>query len=894
MRSFVGVALALLGIGVTVAGCDGVLGIQVLDDPASTDASSADADTDSSDAWTGIGDAQSADAADSTDALAACGPLSCAGGCCDPTGRCIPASMQGVATCGTGGLACGACQAGESCSGGACSCGGTACTGCCDAHGNCLTQETNTACGAAGTACVQCASGQECGGQRQCVCDATSCPDGCCTTAGTCEHYSAQSMTSCGTGGALCSACVTGTTCNNAGECVCNAQSCPSGCCTAAGTCEDYASQSPTSCGTGGTSCAACAGSGSCISGQCTCGGTSCAGCCSGSTCELYANENSNSCGAGGAACSTCPTGTECNSQGACACNAQSCPNGCCNASGQCVPYASQTFTSCGAGGASCGACGTGLDCSTATGTCVCDAARCPSGCCSGGPTGTCEAYSTQTAASCGTAGATCSPCGNGVCDTTTGTCTCDAQTCPNGCCNGGPSGPCLPYASQGTGTCGTGGASCQSCSGGLQCSSAGACGPVLTVNFRPIGAGVTGSIISNPPGISCTGPCTTSAVFPSGTVVQLTVTGVSGSALVGWLPTSCSGTTCSVTMTSSQTVTYTATGNNIIFTTSAGFPGNLGGLAGANAKCSTAAANAGLPGHYVAWLATTTTDAQSGLGSARGWVRPDGLPFADTVGTSGGTTGLINGQVYYPPLLTELGIPIESSFVYTGAAADGSWSGESCSDWASASSTVSGSVGASYGSGLSWSIGGGGIACSSAGQMYCMGTDLAAPVSFSAQTGRRAFVSKGNFDPSTGIATADQLCQSEATSAGLPNASQFLAFIPSTTASAFSRFSTSGANWVRPDGTQLTSSPSSFVPMAGIDQHADGSYTSSAFYVWSGDGAGTAPGTSAKTCSGWTSSAGSGEVITVALSGTYWFSWNGSGITMACNTSAPVYCLEN
>ena len=108
-----------------------------------------------------------------------------------------------------------------------------------------------------------------------------------------------------------------------------------------------------------------------------------------------------------------------------------------------------------------------------------------------------------------------------------------------------------------------------------------------LTVNFRPLGAGAAGgSISSSPPGISCTGACMTSASFPIGTMVTLTVAGVSASALASWLPATCSGSSCSVTMSSAQTVSYVATGNNIVFVTSATHDGNLGGLAGAGALC--------------------------------------------------------------------------------------------------------------------------------------------------------------------------------------------------------------------------------------------------------------------------------------------------------------------
>ncbi len=44
------------------------------------------------------------------------------------------------------------------------------------------------------------------------------------------------------------------------------------------------------------------------------------------------------------------------------------------------------------------------------------------------------------------------------------------------------------------------------------------------------------------------------------------------------------------------------------VFVTSTTWTGALGGLAGADAKCGAAAADAGIPGNYLAWVSTTTT----------------------------------------------------------------------------------------------------------------------------------------------------------------------------------------------------------------------------------------------------------------------------------------------
>lgn len=52
------------------------------------------------------------------------------------------------------------------------------------------------------------------------------------------------------------------------------------------------------------------------------------------------------------------------------ACDATSCPTGCCTAAGACVLYASESNTTCGSSGAACSACPTGTSCNTAGGIC--------------------------------------------------------------------------------------------------------------------------------------------------------------------------------------------------------------------------------------------------------------------------------------------------------------------------------------------------------------------------------------------------------------------------------------------------------------------------------------------------------------------------------------------
>jgi hypothetical protein len=173
----------------------------------------------------------------------------------------------------------------------------------------------------------------------------------------------------------------------------------------------------------------------------------------------------------------------------------------------------------------------------------------------------------------------------------------------------------------------------------------------------------------------------------------------------------------------------------NLVFVTSTTQSGNLGGLAGADAICSTLAGNAGLPGTFVALLSTSTVDARNRLAGARGWVRPDGRVVADTI------EDLFDGSVYHPILLTEDGERIrdvlddpdaETVTVFTGSRADGlrrsNEAAEFCRDWTdqdpSFAVTHYYGVAASTSEDLIRREFDVGIGCRSSRRLYCFGTD--------------------------------------------------------------------------------------------------------------------------------------------------------------------------
>ncbi|MFT3712203.1 MAG: hypothetical protein QM817_31550 [Archangium sp.] len=165
--------------------------------------------------------------------------------------------------------------------------------------------------------------------------------------------------------------------------------------------------------------------------GGATCSPANCAGCCtSGGFCQ--AGDNTAACGSGGNLCQACSGGRAC-SNGLCvtppSCSPANCA-GCCNSGGTCL--SGTTNASCGFGGDACVSCGSGETCTT--NQCVsttCSAANC-AGCCSA--SGTCMTGTTL--AACGINGATCNVCSG-------------TQTCSTGQCTGG--GGMVRYGNSGT-----------------------------------------------------------------------------------------------------------------------------------------------------------------------------------------------------------------------------------------------------------------------------------------------------------------------------------------------------------------------------------------------------------------------------------------------------------
>jgi hypothetical protein len=174
--------------------------------------------------------------------------------------------------------------------------------------------------------------------------------------------------------------------------------------------------------------------------------------------------------------------------------------------------------------------------------------------------------------------------------------------------------------------------------------------------------------------------------------------------------------------------LTPDASVHQIVFVSSTLFDGNLGGLAGADAKCQALATAASLSGAYKAWLSDTTSSAASRLTHAT-------TPYVlvDSTVVAKDWSGLTSGNLLHAIDLTETGqTPSKGTY---GCSSDPSvWShtdtngtivtsAGDCSDWSSTSATTT-HAGSSIYTSWAWTnacqLGGTGV-CAKTAAIYCI-----------------------------------------------------------------------------------------------------------------------------------------------------------------------------
>jgi hypothetical protein len=166
-----------------------------------------------------------------------------------------------------------------------------------------------------------------------------------------------------------------------------------------------------------------------------------------------------------------------------------------------------------------------------------------------------------------------------------------------------------------------------------------------------------------------------------------------------------------------------------VVFVTSQTWTGNLGGLDGADGKCTTAAATSSFPRingrKFVAWLSSESGSPASRMvhGTAL-YTRPDGVRIAAD------WTELTSGTLSAPIAIDENGTAVKfASEVWTATTANGSYSTQtpmgpsgSCLDWKGGGSTDSASFGLASSRSRNWTENAGSGPCYSvfSARLYC------------------------------------------------------------------------------------------------------------------------------------------------------------------------------
>ena len=422
---------------------------------------------------------------------------------------------------------------------------------------------------------------------------------------------------------------------------------------------------------------------------------------------------------------------------------------------------------------------------------------------------------------------------------------------------------------------------------------------PTFNLSVSAAGvAGATGTVTVSPMGTSCGTGCFT---YNQGTSVKITAAATGTATFTAW-SADCTGqgAACTLAMSSDHTaVAHFRPNMNMVFVTSGGFvAGSVGSnLANADAFCVSSANAAFLGGTiWKAWMATTSINASTHIGtSTTGWIRIDGRPFATS------TANLLAGQIYYPARFSETGVDMESQAVMTGAQADGTpGSGGTCGDWTSTTATVL--FGASSSTTEDWTSDGFSASCGFALSMYCFENDTgmaAVPAPVAPTNARHAFVSTTLWTPGNGVAGADAVCQADATSANLANASNYRALLTTTVAATDStRISLSGQPWYRLDGAQLfgaaadIADPLSQKMLTGLNLTAAGQYLGGVF-IWTGSQTAPSSTSMVANCSNWTSSSATLLGFTGLEIDSFGWWWPGYGPQNPCSSPEHIYCFE-
>ncbi|MDP3231926.1 MAG: DUF1554 domain-containing protein [Myxococcales bacterium] len=320
------------------------------------------------------------------------------------------------------------------------------------------------------------------------------------------------------------------------------------------------------------------------------------------------------------------------------------------------------------------------------------------------------------------------------------------------------------------------------------------------------------------------------------------------------------------------------------VFITSAGYTGNLGGLAGADALCANAAKAANKGGTWKAFLSSPTEDAITRMADVGPWHQE--LRDGSLVKTFNNKANLTTS-----PLTTlyvnEQGGGSEFSprGYWSGTLQTGLRSPESCAGWLDATRAMRGS----RGSGGSW-FSGVSPTCDSTDAIVCVEQSRDPRPGALPTSRKRVFITSAEYTGNLGgLAGADALCTNAAVAAN--KGGTWKAFLSSPTQDAISRMADVGP-WHQElsDGmlvktfnnkANLTTSP---LTTLYVNEQGGGSEFSPRGY-WSGTLQTGLRGP--ESCAGWVDA--SRAMRGSRGSGGSWF----SGVSPTCDSTDAIVCVE-
>jgi hypothetical protein len=290
-----------------------------------------------------------------------------------------------------------------------------------------------------------------------------------------------------------------------------------------------------------------------------------------------------------------------------------------------------------------------------------------------------------------------------------------------------------------------------------------------------------------------------------------------------------------------------------------------------ADALCA-AAAMGHFTGTFIAWFSDSQSKAMDRLAGSRGWVRPDGKPFANDP---------VTGPFFYPPRLDEnnTDVALSGSLV---VATDTLASGANAICNTGAGEVMTGLLDAGA---TAWTE----VACrANSVRLYCLGighvNDVAPqPVMSPTAWRSRGMMNGGNFN------ALDTICSDEATMSGVPGTFRALLSTPTKTATDHVRGThTANVEWVRRDGVVVSRDAVGFD--APVELDVMGVRVAATEMTWGGalDPGSTASG-SAANCGGWSSLAIAG--MAGSPNRTHMPEGFGSA-TIGCTVPNYVYCF--